>query len=86
MAVLSDSDRAIVSATYQAQCSAERQTFAGVTKADIRAAVNAVDDWVVANAAAFNSAIPLPARTALTTAQKAYLLQFVTSKRYQTGV
>lgn len=53
----------------------------GVTKADLKAAVDAVDDWCDANQASFNTAIPLPARTALTAAQKGWLLGYVVRKR-----
>ncbi len=53
----------------------------GITKADLRAAVDAVDAWCDANQASFNAAIPLPARTALSAAQKAWLLAYVVRKR-----
>jgi hypothetical protein len=86
MAVLADPDRAALWAEFMAQVSAERDGLPGVLKADLRAAINAIDDWVVANATAFNTAIPQPARGALTTGQKARLLSFVALRRYQTGV
>lgn len=55
---------------------------AGVlTKADLRAAVNAVDDWADANAVGFNTAIPQPARGAMTSKQKTLLLSYVILKR-----
>lgn len=57
-----------------------------LTKADLRAAVNAIDTWLHSNAADLNAALPQPARGALTTAQKARLLQFVVARRYLTGV
>jgi hypothetical protein len=57
-----------------------------LTKADLRAAVNAIDTWLDSNASALNAALPQPARGALTTAQKAQLLQFVVARRYLTGV
>ena len=46
---------------------------------------NALDDFLVTNAAAINSAIPLPARTSLTTAQKARLLRWVVTYRFIKG-
>lgn len=85
MAVLPDADRAALWADFMRDRSAARDAL-GLTKADLRAAVNALDDFLHNNAAAVNSAIPLPARTALTTAQKALLLQYVVSKRYLSGV
>jgi hypothetical protein len=56
---------------------------APITKADLLLAVNAIDDWVEANSAAFNTAIPQPARTQLTTKQKARLLMLVVSRRFE---
>lgn len=85
MAVLSDSDRAATLGDYLRELSAERVAVSGLTKADVRAAVNALDDFLNNNAAAINSAIPQPARTNLTAAQKARLLMFVIRKRYLTG-
>lgn len=83
MAALTDSDRAACSAEFQ--CDRDIGTFGAVTKADLRAAVNALDDFLTANAAAINSAIPQPARAQLTTAQKALLLNYVVTKRYIKG-
>lgn len=55
--------------------------FPAVTKPQLKAAVDATDDWIDANAASFNTALPQPFRGAATTAQKAYLLAFVTMRR-----
>lgn len=52
-----------------------------LTKAQLRAAVDAVDDWVDANASAFNTALPQPFRGAATSAQKAIVLAFVALRR-----
>jgi hypothetical protein len=57
----------------------------GVTKADLRAAVDALDDFLNSNAAAINNAIPQPARSNLAPAQKAILLMYVVSRRYLDG-
>jgi hypothetical protein len=57
----------------------------GLTKVELRAALDAADDWANTNAAAFNTALPLPARTALSTAQKARLLLWVVRWRYLKG-
>jgi len=59
--------------------------FPGLTKIDVRAAVNAIDQWVSDNALSLNSAIPQPARAALTSEQKAQLLKYVVTRRYITG-
>lgn len=53
----------------------------GVTKPDLRAAVDAIDAWVDANQASFNAAIPQPARNNLTAVQKSLLLMFVVMRR-----
>jgi hypothetical protein len=84
MAVLSENDRALLWAEFMRDRSGARDPLS-LTKADLRAAVNAVDDWLNTNAAAMNTAIPQPARGALTTPQKALLLQFVVARRYLSG-
>lgn len=78
MAVLTDPDRAAVTADWQRI----NTDPVGVTKPDLRAALNAVDDWLDANESALNTAIPQPARAQLTTKQKAHLLMFVIRKKY----
>lgn len=57
----------------------------GVTKADLRAAVDAIDSYLNTNASAINSAIPQPARANLSTPIKALLMMFVVQKRYLQG-
>jgi dTDP-4-dehydrorhamnose reductase len=53
-----------------------------VVKADLRAAVDAIDQWADDNASAFNSAIPQPARSSLNSKQKAALLMLVVARRH----
>lgn len=79
MAVLSDADRADVNAQFQRE--AVNILNLGITKAELRAAVNAADDWAEANASAFNTAIPQPARSAMSLKQKTLLLNYVIFKR-----
>lgn len=79
MAALPDNDRIA--------CWAESMQPNGIggvalTKAQLRAAVDAIDDWVDANSTAFNSAIPQPARSVLTAKQKAALLMLVVQRRH----
>ena len=81
MAILADGDRAALWAKWMRDNSAT----ISITKADLRAAVNALDDFMNTNAAAINLAIPQPARSSLTTAQKAMLLNYVVSTRYIKG-
>lgn len=54
---------------------------ATLTTAQIKAALDAADDWADANAVAYNNALPLPFRTTATAAQKALLLAYVCMKR-----
>lgn len=51
-------------------------------KADFRAAVAATDDWIDANAASFNAALPQPARNTLTAREKALLFMLVADRRF----
>jgi len=53
----------------------------GFTKAALQAAVDATDDWIDQNAAAFNAALPVAFRTTATTQQKALLLCWVAQRR-----
>jgi hypothetical protein len=85
MAVLGDPDRALVNQGYQSDLSAQREQFGSLTKADIRAAVDAADTWASTNAAAFNTALPVAARNGLTAPQKALLLSMVVQRRWVTG-
>jgi hypothetical protein len=57
-------------------------TFGAMTKTELRAAIDAADQWAEDNASAFNLAIPQPARGALSAKQKALLLMLVVAKRY----
>jgi len=84
MAALSETERRAVWADFMRELSNERDPLP-LLKTDLRAAVDALDDFLVANAAAVNNAIPEPAKSALTTAQKARLLMFVVRKRYIEG-
>ena len=79
MAALSESDRVEIWAAFMRQ----NDELSTTEKAALRAAVDATDTWVDANAAAFNQALPQPARGALTGRQKARLLMLVVNKRFQ---
>ena len=82
MAALPASERRGIWATFMRQASSDRQNL-GLTKAQLRAAVDAADQWVEDNAGSYNQALPVAARSALTTAQKTRLLFFVASKRFE---
>lgn len=85
MAVLSDQDRLEGCSEYTSALSRLRDTITGLTKADVRAAFNALDQYLHDNAVAINSTIPQPARSNLTSAQKAGLMKVVIDKRYLSG-
>lgn len=83
MAVLSNSDRIAVWEQWMRE---NRATIAGaMTRGELRAAVDAADNWADSNAASFNSALPLPARTVLSSTQKAALLNYVIARRWIVG-
>lgn len=84
MAVLSDNARAEVWADAMRQLSNDRETVS-IIKTDLRAAINAIDDWIVANATAFNNTLPTAAKNGLTTSQKARLFALVETRRYVDG-
>jgi len=85
MAVLTDEQRATIWSRYMSDLSSEREQIATITKADLRDAVDAADQWVSDNAASYNTALPDAARTNLTADQKSRLLTFVVTKRFQEG-
>lgn len=84
MAALSDADRVAEWAELMRDFSRDHETCS-ITKANLRAAVDAADVWVDANAAAFNTALPQPARGALSAAQKSRMLTRIVRRRYETG-
>lgn len=84
MAVMVDADRFEAFAEIMRDLSADRESTS-ILKPDLRAAVDAIDQWISDNAASFNTAIPQPARTNLTASQKARLLMNVVRKRYAKG-
>lgn len=84
MAVLSDTDRAEIAALIMRELSDAREPCA-VLKAQIRAAVDACDNWQNDNAAAFNTALPVAFRNGATAAQKSRLFRLVARFRYEKG-
>lgn len=80
MAVMSAQDRARTAA----QWARDNLEDLGVTKAELRAAVDATDAWIDANATSFNSTLPQPARGTLTATQKTLLFVYVAMRRQGT--
>lgn len=56
-------------------------SLTGITKPDLKAAVDATDDWLEANSTSFNSALPQPFRGAASLPQKTFLLCYVAMRR-----
>lgn len=71
--ILTDAERAAIVAAFPES---------GLTDVELRDAVDETDDFLEANLAAYNVAIPQPARTILTDQFKALLFLRVTDKRY----
>lgn len=82
MAVLTNADRAAIWRGAMEELSQARAPV-GIAKADLLAAIAAADAWIDGNSAAFNLALPQPARGALTARQKARLLAYVIQRRYE---
>jgi hypothetical protein len=78
MAVLSDPNRVLVWAGYMRR----NDEDVALLKTELRAAVNATDQWIDDNASSFNQALPVAARTALTARGKARLLMEVLERRF----
>lgn len=78
---LSEQDRQRVHNGIMRYWSQEREAVTGITKTDLRAAINANDDWIDNNQAAFNAALPEPFRTQATLAQKTLLFCAVAAMR-----
>lgn len=74
---LSDQDRQRTVAQYMRDL---KESF-GITKAELRSALNGLDDFFDANSVAINNAIPQPARGALSATQKAILVGYVAFRR-----
>lgn len=52
-----------------------------ITKAELRAAIDATDQWITDNESVYNLAIPQPARGALSATQKTRLFTYVAMRR-----
>lgn len=84
MAALTDEQRRSAWAAWMDDVSRRRDPCA-ITKHDLRAAFDAIDNFFESNKTTINQAIPEPARSGLTTSQKALLLALVLRARYDVG-
>lgn len=81
MADLDATGRARVLAQAMRDLPMSLRPWPAVSKTDLAAAIAATDDWIDDNAAGFNSALPQPARGALSSAQKTFLFCYVAMRR-----
>jgi SLT domain-containing protein len=81
MAVLSTTDRARIHRGLMRYLSNLREAIPALTKADIRAAIDAADSWIDSNQSSYNTALPTAFRTNATTAQKTFLFCAVAAMR-----
>ena len=84
MAVLSDADRQALANDIMRALSSQREPLA-LLKAQVRQFINETDDWINSNASAYNLALSLAIRTALTAAQKSRGFRLVAQRRYEVG-
>lgn len=77
MALLPTAGRLAVWRTFMR----ENTASCGFTKADLTAAVAAVDQWVEDNTASYTAALPAAFRTGSNAAQKTALLTYVLDRR-----
>ena len=83
MAVLTDVKRSEVWGKIMQWMSADRIGITGMTKQDLRDALNATDAWIDANVASFNNALPNAAKVNLTAKQKLNLFSAVADARWE---
>ena len=85
MALLNDTQRAEERERFS-QLLSDVFEPVGLTKADIRAALNAADQWVSDNQISYNNALPNPFKNTATSSQKARLLTLIITRRFIEGV
>lgn len=82
MAILSEPDRTKLRSLFTTELSRDFEPIS-LSKAEIKATIDAIDDWIDSNMASFNAALPQPARSELTARQKARLFFFVVNRRWE---
>lgn len=81
MADLTNSQRIKCGRAFALRAYQELNSTANLTKDDIKAAVDATDDWIDDNQASFNTALPNPFKTTATLDQKTILFVIVALER-----
>lgn len=78
MAVLSESQRIAVWEKWMR----DNLGYISITKPELKAAVDAIDNFLESNSTAVNNAFPTPAKQNLTSGQKAMVVAYVAMKRW----
>jgi len=86
MAVLTEAERRRAWAEFMYDRLNSDGTLSTLLKTDIKAAVDAIDDFLNGNMSGLNNALPEPAKSVLTVKQKALLLMYVVGRRYNVEV
>lgn len=81
MAVLTEQERQEVWVGTMNMFSRSRQSL-NITKSELRATIDGLDNYIETNQSAINSAIPQPARAELSSSAKAEIFAYVSLKRY----
>ena len=82
MAVLSSNDRQAVTDQLLRDLSVERNGPGTLTKAEVRTAVNATDQFQEDEAANYNATLSASAQAQLDARQKSHMFRAVSEKRY----
>ena len=80
--MLTEAERAGLWERAMREASVGRESLA-LTKAELRAAIDASDAWIEQSAVAFQQALPARARAGLTARQKARVLLLVARRRFE---
>ncbi len=80
MAALPDADRIEITAKLQ-RLPQWLAIACGITKTDLKAAIDATDDWIDSYQTSFNNALPTAAKNNLNLTQKTLLFCYVAMKR-----
>ena len=81
MATLSDTDRQRIWRGLMRHWSNLREVVSGISKAELRAAVDATDNWIEGNQVSYNASLPNPFKTQATQVQKTLLFCCVAAMR-----
>lgn len=82
MAKLNEKDRKSLWSAFMSDASRERSMIS-LSKSELRSGVNAIDDWIDDNIAAFNAAMPQAIRDNLSAKQKLRLFVAVAERRWE---